>query len=464
MNAHEVPRVAVIGAGMSGIAAAHYLRQKGYRPELLDAGSTLGGRASSMPLAGRSIDIGGKNIGRRYRRFREFLTHYGSPTLEYFGINSSTIKDGRLHTLDSQRKLSSLWHVLKLVGPRDFARLAQLAGWVRRFPEEGMLGGARFGALSERKDERPLSEWFSPATCRYFLRPILLRMNGAEPDQYFLGCLGSNLKMLFDSYDQLSSGMSSVLDRFSDEVSVCLGTRAAKLLWSGARVTGVEVERHGVRERRFYDAVVLALPAALSAELLDGQPIQSDLRQIAYHPVTLVVARYRRPIFDQRVRAIVFGPESPLSNAGCYGKQSLDIVRYTLSGRAAGWIDERSDPERVLSRAEAELGRFVPIERSQRVDFVFKHFRHGLCAYGPYHHRFLERLTAWEGSVAGLFLAGDYVRGASIEACFQSSFECVERLLARAPEERTNDSGVRSGFFAAPSSHAGLDPRVGEQP
>jgi len=193
-----------------------------------------------------------------------------------------------------------------------------------------------------------------------------------------------------------------------------------------------------------------------SARLLEGTPIQSALEAITYNPVTLIVARYTRPIFDSKVRAIVFDAKSPLSNAGCYGKNDLDVVRYTLSGRVASGIDEAADPSSVLSIAEAELRRFLPVSAGERVDYVYKHFRHGLCAYGPFHHRFLQQLFDWESSVSGLVLTGDYVRGASIEACFNAAFESVARLTSRISASSLRGTPtsnglqlVRSGRFGA---------------
>jgi len=348
--------------------------------------------------------------------------------------------------------------VLSLVGPRDFSRLFQLSRIVRSRPEEGMLGGPRFAELSELRDHLPLSSWFAPRTSRAFLRPITLRMNGAEPDGYFLGCLGSNLKMVFDSYDQLSHGMGDLLQRFAATLPVSFGTRAVRLLRAGSRVVGVETEQHGVRQQRLYSNVVLALPASASARLLGSEPIQADLNAIVYNPVTLVVARYRRAIFDRKLRAIVFDPQSPLSNAGCYGIGDLNVVRYTLSGRAAAGIDETAEPAEVLRLAEGQLRRFVDVRESDRAGFVYQHFGHGLCAYGPYHHRFIERLLAWERGVPGLSVTGDYLRGASIEACFQSAFECVERLKASVAQPLLAEPAVATALTSdlprAPRAHA----------
>ena len=121
-------RVAVVGAGMSGVAAAHALSQAGYRPEIIEAGPTLGGRAGSMQLGGKNIDIGGKNIGRKYL---SISASSSSTTARRRSSTSGSIRrpceTASLHTLDSQKKLASLWHVLRLVGVKDFARLFQLA-------------------------------------------------------------------------------------------------------------------------------------------------------------------------------------------------------------------------------------------------------------------------------------------------------------------------------------------------
>ncbi len=41
------------------------------------------------------------------------------------------------------------------------------------------------------------------------------RMNGAEPEEAYVGNLGSNLRMVLDTYDQLIHGMQPVLEQFS---------------------------------------------------------------------------------------------------------------------------------------------------------------------------------------------------------------------------------------------------------
>ena len=424
-------RIAVVGGGVSGIATAYFLSKREFTPEIIEAEARLGGRAGSSQLGGKNIDIGGKNIGRRYALFRQFIAEHGNPELEFFGINSSTVQRGVLRTIDSERKLSSLYQLLRLVGPRDFVRLARLAFTVKRYPDEALLGAPAFAKMSEARDHQPLSRWFSRDCVANFLRPITIRMNGAEPDEYYYGCLGSNIKMVLDKYDQLSGGMGGLLERFAKTLPVLLDTRVQKLERRGERGFRLRFQhKDGTSAWRNYDYVVLALPAPASAALLHGTGIADELAKVAYFPVSLIVAQYNRRIFNSKVRAVVFDQDSALSNAGCYGPQNLDVVRYTLSGRTARRTAQAGDAERALTLAESELNRYLPVAAHERVEFVHHHFERGLCAYTPFHHRLLERLRQWEAAHPGIALTGDYICGASIEACFEAGLRCANRVAA----------------------------------
>lgn len=54
----DTPQIAVIGAGPAGLAAAHFLVQRGLRPTVYEAASEVGGLAGAVALWGRTFDIG----------------------------------------------------------------------------------------------------------------------------------------------------------------------------------------------------------------------------------------------------------------------------------------------------------------------------------------------------------------------------------------------------------------------
>ena len=67
------------------MATAYYLLQQGTQVEVLESEPTIGGRMVTARLGKCSIALGGKNIGRRYDLFREFVRVMGDQPFEYFG-------------------------------------------------------------------------------------------------------------------------------------------------------------------------------------------------------------------------------------------------------------------------------------------------------------------------------------------------------------------------------------------
>lgn len=424
-------RICVVGGGMSGIAAAHFLAQQGADVEIIEADVRLGGRVGCDRLGDKLIEFGGKNIGHNYPLFRQFVQQLGEFEYEFFGINTSAVANGKVHEIRSERRLKSILSVVRLTGVRDFVRIATLIAAVRRDSRNGFLGGEYFRRLSNKWDHKPLSAHFSERACQQFMRPLLVRMNGAEPEHYYTGALGSNLKMILDTYDQLSDGFTPVIDAFSQRIKVTTGMQVQRLLMCDRTVIGVVSGGGGCESERYYDGVLLATPAVISAAIVrDSVPLLAkELEKVRYNPVAVAIARYRRDIFPPHRRALVFDKRFELSNAGAYGINDRNIVRYTFSGMcAAERIDEKTDPESVIALAEKYLSAHFRFDAADRTGFVFRYFRHGLCAYSPYHHRVLDVIDAMTRHVHGLGITGDYIRGASIEACFRAAKEASKKM------------------------------------
>lgn len=430
-EASAAPRIGIVGGGISGIAAAYYLVKRGYAVELNEASDVIGGRVGYERLDGRPIEFGGKNIGRNYPLFREFIADMGQFHYEFFGINTSTAHRGKLRTIDSERPVKSLINVARLTGARDFFKLAPLLNAVRQDERNGYLAGEYFLNLVRKHNDVTLDAYFGQECCRKFLRPITVRMNGAEPDEYYVGNLGSNLKMILDKYDQLEEGVHAVVEAFARRIQVATGRRVRRLLRSGDRVVGIEADENGRSLQVRYDAVVIATTADSAAEILeDAAPSAAAcLRAIRYYPVAVTVAKYRRPVFDSAVRAVVFDADSALSNAGAYGTRDRDIVRYTFSGRRARQtIGPTTDPSEAIALAERCLNRYVRVDAAERENMIYRYFSKGLCAYAPKHGCLVAEVGSHIADLRGLALTGDYVRGASLEACFRSAKEAVGRL------------------------------------
>jgi oxygen-dependent protoporphyrinogen oxidase len=257
-------------------------------------------------------------------------------------------------------------------------------------------------------------------------------MNGAEPDEIYMGTLTSNVRMLLDTYEQFTHGLAPVLDAFQAHYDVRLNTAVTSLIVNRGRITGVQITNADGTTSELHGAgVILATPARAAADLTASiaPGLAAQLRAVTYYPVTLVLAEYDRPIFSPTVRAFVFDGRQALSNAGAYGINDLNLVRYTFSGRASRAIAASTDADELLGLAEATLSRHVAIDRRWRRAFVAKRFSPGLCAYTPYHGAFVDGVNREAQRLAGLHVTGDYIQGASIEACFRSASACVQHIV-----------------------------------
>jgi oxygen-dependent protoporphyrinogen oxidase len=425
-------RVAVVGSGISGIAAAVRLDRAGHDVELIEREDVLGGRFGVGTFGDRPVMLGGKNVGHKYTAFRTLLSELGEFRWEPFGINASTMRDGEVLTLDSSRRGSSLRNVLRMGSAPDLVRLAALAARIRLNDSNRFLGSKYFTGLSRRHDHQPLSAHFGSAVVDTLLRPMTVRMNGAEPDEVYLGTFGTNLALLLDTYEQLTDGVQPALDAVSRRVDVRLGTAARGLIVKDGRVVGLRLTERGEPVAdAFYDGVVIATPAGATAEIVrEAAPeLSHRLASVRYNPTNVVLVEYDRPVFTPQVRALAMHDGGPCSNAGAYGREDRHIVRYTFSGRGARDLGSAS-PEEWVGEAEDRLVRYLGVGRAERVRTLGRSWSAGYCAYVPFHGDFLDDVRRRTVALPGLELAGDYLWGVSLEACCRSGNAAADRLTA----------------------------------
>jgi oxygen-dependent protoporphyrinogen oxidase len=433
-------RYAVVGGGLSGLAAAWYLQLRGAETHIFERDGALGGRAISGQLGDREVTLGGKNIGRQYTRFRSFVAGHGEHPFEHFGINSSRVLDGKVMTLDSNHRMRVLRHLRGISAP-DLARLGRLVLSVKRDPDARLLSESNCRQLARRYRDRNLQEVFGVRLLELVLRSLTVRVSAAEPDEVPMANVLPYVGMITDTYDQLSRGMQEVVARAGQSSSLHLHTEVTRLILEHGGVQGLQsvgaAKAEGGEERGF-DGVVLATPAHATARLLRklAPAAASLLDEVRYFPVTVLLVEYERPVFRSEVRATVFGAESPLSNAGAYGANDLNVVRYTFSGRNARVLAEQEpDPEQLVAIAEGTLAPFAEVSGNPRRALTARRFSPGLCAYHPHQAALLELLRVELANLPGVSITGDYLHGCSIEACFSAAEETVSAITAPGPRE-----------------------------
>lgn len=420
--------VVVIGGGVSGIAAAHYLLEAGYHVDVFEASDQLGGRISIDALGDREVCFGGKNIGWQYDEFRAFLQTYTTPEYEYFGINSARLVRGNIKAFNSKNKIKSFLNLLSAASLRDLFRLKKAMIAVKVDRQNGDTCGPYFKNITT-KDNATIEAYFSPKFAATIIRSLTVRMNGSEPSQVSLENLGTHLHMLRDEYDQLNSPLSEVMSAFQkrENLKVHLNSWVETLSYDQE---GFHIQTASTQTR--YEYVIVALPADAAEKLLrvNWPKLASFFREVRYMPVGVIVAEYKNPVFTPDIRALTFGVDSPLSNIGAYGMNDLNLVRYTFSGEAAHeTLDETLNERDLVIMAEAIANPYFNIVGNPRRHFKVKYWPSGLCGYTRSETQFQSNLMREIKRHPGLFLTGDYLKGTSIENCFRAAKASVDSLI-----------------------------------
>ena len=216
----------------------------------------------------------------------------------------------------------------------------------------------------------------------------------------------------------------AVLDRFD----VKLGHAARRVVVANGRVVGVDgVTLEGTPFHERADVVVVATPANIAAEILAAVPtLALELRQVIYRPVATVVAEYSDVQFPRGAGGLFLPRGYALSHVAKY--DSSNRVRFSFAGVAARRAMIESSVEQLADLGERTFGD-VGGRLGRRVSFTGNVWRPGLCGQTWMHHRTVRSLLEQAKLARGLELAGDYLRGNSLEACVIAAEESVDRLL-----------------------------------
>lgn len=443
------PSVAVVGGGITGLAAAWELVQAGAQVALYEAGPRLGGRILTAHVAGRPVDLGPDAVVARVPHAVDLCRELGlgdelvHPATE----GASVWWGGRLRPL-----------------PRGLVMGAPLGA-------RDLFGLARSGLLSPAGAARAALDVVRPAT-RW----------GPDPSvgEVVAGRLGPEVHQRL--VDPLVGGISagptvllsarSTAPQLADAAgsrSLVLGLRSARGR-AGEGATGpvfaslrgglgrlVERLEERLRERRAElhrgtpaeslpvpgaAATVLAVPAAAAARLVaPGSPdAAADLAAVDCASVALAVLVYpaeavRRPL--EGTGFLVPAGEGRLVTACSFGSAKWphwaapgDVVLRVSAGR---WGDERAldlDDDGLVARLGDELGEMAGITGGPRVAVVTR-WERAFPQYRPGHAARVARVErALARDLPTVFPAGAAYRGVGIAACVAQGRAAARRALA----------------------------------
>jgi phytoene dehydrogenase-like protein len=375
-------RIGILGGGASGLAAAHALRELGYRSiTVFEREPDVGGKCCTLVHEGRSYELGAGLLTPAYRNVRALMREVGVHSQAHFGGVRAALRDA-----DTWRLLVAL----RQGGWRSALRgsVVLLVELLRR---EGLLRPG-FAHLSDEL-ALPFDDW-----CRYrgceVLEPILepwitgfgYGFLNELPAAYVLKYATIFGAPLSEIPDEGFGGLFRKLAAALDPVDVRVNAQVTDVV---RRPEGVTVRTtQGTSE---FDVIIIACPLDEALRFLDATPLEIELfERIRYENYFIVGASVSGAL--PRDRYTFFRTNFDRAKVGrptfAYRRwREADIVFFCGFAREYNW--EAAAKREVAATVESVGGRVRDVIATRNWRY-FPHVQTDDIAGGYY--RRLERL------------------------------------------------------------------------
>ncbi len=439
--------VAVIGGGISGLAAAYALQRQGHRVALLERQVRTGGNAISEPIGGFLMEHGPSSLNASIADARTLAHALGLDSARCelgAGVRHRyLLRDSRLHRIRAHplglaassylSPLGRLRMLAEFLVPANRHGAEESVGefWSRRF-------GAEFAALVIDPLVGGLFAGMADELSMPAVFPKLLEMERhfGSISRAVLAHRRTGGRMPGRRLYSWRGGMQTLPDALraalGDAVKTGVAIRRIRPTGSGFSIdygTGSVAAR----------CVVLATQPHAAAALLEGldDAAAEAAASVDAPPLATVFLGYRR---DQVAHALDgLGYLTPASEGRALtgalfastmfpGRAPAGHVAFSayLGGARAPQLAQ-APGEELIAMAKAELSGLLGI-RGEPVLARVRQWPRGLPQYHLGHGAKVETLRAAERNRPGLFVTGNYLTGLSVAACFASANQTAGRV------------------------------------
>lgn len=431
--------VAVVGAGIAGLTAAHELSRAGLSVRVFEARDRVGGRMASHRHDGYTMDEGAEQIpSHGYRATWELVRRMGilDDDLPRIGGPLAMWRDGAVHL-----GVSSSRGLLTGAGLRPRARLdlARFTAWTarqrRRFdadrPEATPLGDATVAALARR---------YHPDLLDYLFQPVVGSFFGWHPERSAAAPFVSLMLEVGppSTWRTYRDGMDTLARALAEDLDVVARTAVSQVDVDGGNAV-LTTDRGQVTAR----VAVLCVPAPVAARLHTDhrEPVRRFIDACTFTPTLKVSCLLDRPLAPVAPRP-VYTLLTPAVEEPVLAGIIVDHVKHP--GRAPagrGLLTLMTTPAAIPSLLDAPdeevadalvrpATRYVPgLENAVTATFPHR-FRHGLPEATPAALALRAGFAARQPGPVDYAGDWEYLRPSS-EGAVRSAAGVAARVLAR---------------------------------
>ncbi len=447
----ETPaRVAVVGAGLSGLRAAWRLSRAGFDVVVYEARAAIGGRAGGAWQAGHWMDASWPVLDARNAVLLRWAIELGlgDDMLPLRPVQPNLWRGGRAHAVEPTSLRGAAW-----TPGWPILQTAKLLRWPRLMTRYAAQLDARAPERAADLDFRSVRDhvelYFGRSALDLWLTPELQTSYGDSVEdlsrvallQYAKarglggwrpGLAGLPRRPLFDLAQAAGEGLrifrETTVRRIDEEPS------------GGFRIEAVDAD--GLRSEADYDAVVSALPASEASRVASSllTTAERDFFAAARERPVVCLAVALEAVAGRAPQEIRFarGDASPVASFVVEPGQHLgrspegqsQIVACLRDAASERWLREADDVvEKTVLRA---LARAQPGLEEQVLETRLTRARVPFFEVGAYRRlaRFDRVQRDRRDLGRRLYFAGDHFAGAGFEAAILSGDRAADALLA----------------------------------
>ncbi len=461
----DLPVIAIIGAGIAGLAAAFFLRDEPVRAVVLEGSRQTGGKLSVAEVAGCRVDVGAEALLARRPEGTGLVRAAGlGDDLRSPGTTAARIwSRGAMYRLPARQYMG----VPADVGELGPAGLLSAEGLERAAREPGLAPTHRDGDVSV---QGYVAARFGQEVVDRLVDPLLGGVYAGRSEELSFEATLPGLAQASRTHASLAGAAASLLppapaDRPPAAVFTTLAGGLGTLPPALAAASGAEVRtgamvRELVRRPRGWrltigsahdpqyldaDAVILALPGRPASRLLGGVPgaaaAAAALGEISYASMAIVTLAYPDTAFPQLPGGS--GYLVPAVDGRPVKAVTFSSVKWPhLRERADGLVFVRCSvgrigEEAILQRDDGELAALAAADlaaatgvRGAPADVLVTRWGGGLPQYTVGHLDRVARIQAGLAAQPGLAACGAAYAGVGIPACVGTARAAVDQAMA----------------------------------
>lgn len=428
-------RVAIVGAGLAGLAAGTLLSARGYEVQIFEAMDRPGGRALTLDRpdgSGDRVDIGTQYFHTSYRRARALIAEAG------LSDDLRRIK-GRTRFFDDRAPGGTFTTGHRVPYIRAGGPWANLKLTLRGLARLALNPIETFAVRSyPRLDRQSVGDAVSdPFEWDFTARTLIAAGALIEPEGHevsYLHLIRLMRIVLMTDYLSLAGGTAALHQALAKRLSITYGAPVTGLLGDGA-VRGIALA-DGTEQ--WADQTILAVPPGALAGLLppDWQQDRAFLEAIHHPPAVIVTLWLDRPlepgiwsyVFPQGSGMVSFCTDATEKNPDMVPSRRAALqawICWPSSGPAMAMDDAA-----LTAAVTEELSRHLPVIK-ERIDSVhIQRHRHAVPQTGLRHSEqaaaFLARIDARDG----VQICGDFLSGGYMECTLWSAERAFRQILA----------------------------------